>query len=40
MNEEQKRQMAIFRLGVIHDFVGGGRLERGKQQRLLGTKRF
>jgi len=32
MNEEQKRQVAIFRFGVIHDFVGGVRLERGEQQ--------
>jgi putative transposase len=38
MNEEQKRQMAIFRFGVIHDFVGGVRLDRGEQQRLLKDK--
>lgn len=38
MNEEQKRQVAIFRFGVIHDFVGGVRLERGEQQRLLREK--
>ena len=38
MKEEQKRQVAIFRFGVIHDFVGGVRLERGEQQRLLREK--
>ena len=38
MNEEQKRQVAIFRFGVIHDFVGGVRLDRGEQQRLLREK--
>jgi transposase InsO family protein len=38
MNEEQKRQVAIFRFGVIHDFVGGVRLDRGDQQRLLREK--
>jgi len=30
MNEEQKRQVAIFRLGVIHDIVGGVRLGSGE----------
>ncbi len=38
MKEEQKRQVAIFRFGVIHDFVGGVRLDRGDQQRLLREK--
>jgi putative transposase len=38
MNEEQKREVAVFRFGVIHDFVGGVRLERGEQQRLLRQK--
>jgi transposase len=38
MNEEQKRQVAIFRFGLIHDFDGGVRLERGEQQRLLREK--
>jgi hypothetical protein len=26
MDEETRRQVAIFRFGVIHDFVGGVRL--------------
>jgi transposase InsO family protein len=38
MNEEQKREVAIFRFGVIHDLVGGSHLERGDQQRLLREK--
>lgn len=38
MKEEQKRQVAIFRFGVIHDFVGGVRLDRGEQQKLLREK--
>jgi putative transposase len=38
MKEEQKRQVAIFRFGVIHDFVGGVRLDRGDQQTLLREK--
>ena len=32
MNEEQKREVAVFRFGVIHDLVGGIHLERGDQQ--------
>jgi transposase InsO family protein len=38
MKEEQKRQVAIFRFGVIHDFVGAVRLDRGDQQTLLREK--
>lgn len=38
MNEEQKMEVAIFRFGVIHDFVSGVRLERGEQNRLLREK--
>ena len=38
MNDEQKREVAIFRFGVIHDLVGGSHLERGDQQRLLREK--
>ena len=38
MKEEQKREVAVFRFGVIHDFVGGVRLDRGEQQRLLREK--
>jgi transposase InsO family protein len=38
MDEEQKKQVAIFRFGVIHDFVSGLRLERGERERLLRQK--
>jgi putative transposase len=38
MNEEQKREIAVFRFGVIHDLVGGIHLERGDQQRLVRQK--
>ena len=38
MDEERKKQVAIFRFGVIHDFVSGVSLERGEQERLLREK--
>lgn len=38
MDEEQKREVAVFRFGVIHDLVGGVHLQRGDQQRLLREK--
>jgi transposase InsO family protein len=38
MNEDEKRDVAIFRFGVIHDFVSGVKLERGEQERLLRDK--
>jgi len=38
MNEEQKMEVAIFRFGVIHDFVSGVHLDRGEQNRLLREK--
>ena len=38
MNEEQKMEVAIFRFGVIHDFVSGVQLDRGEQKRLLREK--
>ena len=38
MNEEQKMEVAIFRFGVIHDFVSGVQLDRGEQNRLLREK--
>jgi putative transposase len=38
MNEEQKKEVAVFRFGVIHDLVGGIHLDRGDQQRLLQHK--
>jgi transposase InsO family protein len=38
MNEEQKKEVAVFRFGVIHDFVSGVQLDRGEQKRLLRGK--
>jgi putative transposase len=38
MDEEQKKQVAVFRFGVIADFVTGGELDRGQQTRLLAAK--
>ena len=38
MNEDQKKQIAVFRFGVIHEFVGGAMLDYGEQERLLEEK--
>ena len=38
MDEEAKREVAIFRFGVIHDFVGAVQLDHGEQERLLAEK--
>jgi len=38
MDEERKKQIAVFRFGVISDFVNGAHLERGEQERLLREK--
>jgi transposase InsO family protein len=38
MNEEQKKQVAVFRFGVIADFVTGASLERGDIQRMIEEK--
>lgn len=38
MDEEQKKQIAIFRFGVISDFVNRPRLQRGEKTRLLREK--
>jgi putative transposase len=38
MDEEQKRQVAIWRAGVIMDFVSPLRLDRGERERLLRDK--
>jgi len=35
MNEAKKREVGIFRFGVIHDFVSVPALDRGEQERLL-----
>jgi putative transposase len=38
MDEEKKKQVAIFRFGVISDFVSPARLDRGERTRLLREK--
>lgn len=38
MTQEQKQRVAVFRFGIIHEFVGGTRLEHGEQERLLREK--
>lgn len=38
MDEEKKRQIAVFRFGVISDFVNRSELPRGEQERLLREK--
>ena len=38
MDEEQKKQVAIFRFGVISDFVSPARLNWGETERLLREK--
>lgn len=38
MTEEQKKEIAVFRFGVILDFVGNYKLDYGEQQKLLQDK--
>ncbi len=38
MDEEQKKQIAVFRFGVIADFVTGARLPRPERRQLLAQK--
>jgi putative transposase len=38
MTEEQKKEVAVFRYGIIADFVGATRLDRGEQEELLRDK--
>jgi putative transposase len=38
MQEGRKKEIAVFRFGVIHEFVGGALLDYGEQERLLGDK--
>lgn len=38
MTEEQKKQVATFRFGVIHELVNRMDLDRGEQERLVGDK--
>jgi len=38
MTEEQKKEVAVFRYGIIADFVGATRLDRGEREELLRDK--
>lgn len=38
MDQEQKKQIAVFRFGVIAEFVTGATLTRGEKERLLADK--
>lgn len=38
MDEEKKKCIAVFRYGVIHEFVSGAELSYGEQERLLKEK--
>lgn len=38
MDEEQKKEIAVFRFGVIADFVTGARMARGDKRRLIADK--
>jgi len=38
MTEDEKMQVAVFRFGVISDFVNGIRMSRAERKRLMGEK--
>ncbi|MFH1135729.1 MAG: IS481 family transposase [Pseudomonadota bacterium] len=38
MNEEQQKEVATFRFGVIHDLAGGAMLQSGEKERLIREK--
>jgi len=38
MDEEQKKEVAVFRFGVIHDLTGGAMLSPGEKERLIREK--
>lgn len=38
MTEEEKQRVAVFRFGIINEFVGGCGLDHGQQEELLGEK--
>lgn len=38
MTEEQKMEVAVFRYGIIADFVGATRLDRGEREELMRDK--
>ncbi len=38
MIEDEKQQVAVFRFGVISDFVNGAELNRAQRRQLLADK--
>jgi len=38
MTEDEKKQVAVFRYGIINEFVGGRRLDHGEQEQLLAER--
>jgi transposase InsO family protein len=38
MTEDEKQRVAVFRFGIIHEMVGGTRLNHGERARLLREK--
>ncbi len=38
MTEDEKKEIAVFRYGMIADFVGATRLDRGEREALLQEK--
>lgn len=38
MAEDEKKQIAVFRFSVIHEFVGSTKLDYGEKQHLLAQK--
>ncbi len=38
MTEDQKKEVAVFRFSIIHDFVNGIKLEYGEQEKLIQKK--
>ena len=38
MTEDEKMQVAVFRFGVISDFVIGAQMSRGEKWRLMRDK--
>jgi putative transposase len=38
MTEQQKKEIAVFRFGVIGEFVTGAELDYGEKERLLQQK--
>jgi putative transposase len=38
MEKNKKKEVAVFRYSIIHEFVNGGRLEHGRKEKLLREK--